>query len=240
MVRDNDTDPRMASEYVTTVSGEAGDVTLVGVVHDHPASVYRVRRVLDRESPDVLALELPPPAVGLFEEYADDDRTPPRFGGEMSAAVQAAATDDVVGIDGPTVAFCRRLAARLVDERASAETVAQTLRGLAGVTKKTLLCRAAAAVGGATSLQVEVGSPTAHAATHADPPAQQAADERSQIRRANSVLAALESTPASKYRSAVRERHMAERLGDHRRRGDVVAVVGVGHFDPIVDYLGAA
>jgi len=121
-------DPRLTGEHVRSVASTAGTVTLVGVVHDHPASVYRVRRVLEAREPDVLALELPPISLSLFEAYARDVRTPPVFGGEMSAAIQAADTDEVVGIDGPTMAFTLALARTLVRERASQSTVRSVIR----------------------------------------------------------------------------------------------------------------
>jgi hypothetical protein len=50
-------------------------------------------------------------SVPLFEQYAETDRTPPVFGGEMSAAIQAAAPDTTVGID-----HLDSLAERLSDE----------------------------------------------------------------------------------------------------------------------------
>jgi hypothetical protein len=68
MTDDAPADPRLESAYLTTLDG--GAVTLVGVVHDHPASVARVRAVVARRRPDVVALELPPLAVGLYEAHA--------------------------------------------------------------------------------------------------------------------------------------------------------------------------
>ncbi|WP_415383571.1 hypothetical protein [Halosimplex sp. TS25] len=232
-------DPRMESDYVETYSVADGDgsVTLVGVVHDHPSSVYRVRRVVERERPAVLAVELPPLAVPLYETYASDQETPPPFGGEMSAAIQAAETDHVVGIDGPSTAFCRRLARTLVAERASLETAVRSVRGVASVGKTALACRTAAALTNRTGLRIAVGDPTSHEVTRTDPPRQQADDEGRQIRTATAVLDALESPPASRVRSETREAHMADRLRDLCARGDVVAVVGLGHFEPIRDRL---
>ncbi len=231
----------MESEYVETYSDEGGDgsVTLVGVVHDHPASVYRVRRVVEREAPDVLALELPPLAVPLYETHAADEETPPPFGGEMSAAVQAAGTDDVVGIDGPSTAFCRRLARTLVARGTSLETAVRSVRGVASVGKTALACRAAATLTNRTGLRIAVGDPTSHGVSRSDPPREQVADENRQIRTATAVLDALESPPASRVRSETREAHMADRLQTLRTRGDVVAVVGLGHFESIRDRLTA-
>ena len=82
---DVDSDPRVTGEFVRRVSNDAGTVTLVGVVHDHPASSYRVRQVVEDVDPEVLALELPPISIPLYEQYASSDRNPPVFGGEMSA-----------------------------------------------------------------------------------------------------------------------------------------------------------
>jgi hypothetical protein len=61
-LRDPDADPRLDAERVRCLPGApgAGAVVLVGVVHDHPASVFRVTRLVERFAPDVLALELPP------------------------------------------------------------------------------------------------------------------------------------------------------------------------------------
>ncbi|WP_459190703.1 TraB/GumN family protein [Halosimplex sp. J119] len=233
------TDPRLESEYVETYGDESGhgSVTLVGVVHDHPASVYRVRHIVEREAPAVLAVELPPLAVPLYEAYASDERTPPAFGGEMAAAIQAAETDTTVGIDGPSASFCRRLARTLVGERASLETAMRSVRGVASVGKTTLACRAAATLTNHTGLRIAVGDPTSHEVAHSDSPQRQVEDENRQIRTATAVLDALESPPASRLRSETREAHMADRLRDLRARGDVVAVIGLGHFEPIRDRL---
>ncbi|MFC7081645.1 hypothetical protein [Halorussus caseinilyticus] len=51
----------MNDEYVRRLP-DAG-VTLVGVVHDHPASVHRARAVVRERDPEVVALEAPPLAV---------------------------------------------------------------------------------------------------------------------------------------------------------------------------------
>jgi pheromone shutdown protein TraB len=242
MTGPDDTDPRMQTRYVATVDGTDGEtdkgaVTLVGVVHDHPASVYRARRVAAERDPDVLALELPPLAVPLYESHATGGNTPPAHGGELSAAVQAAETDDVVGIDGPSVGFVEKLARRLVRDRASPRTVARLLRSLASVSGSALACRLAGVVTARTPLRVTVGSPTPHGTTWLDSAGEQADDERHQIRTATAVMDAFETAPSSQYRSESRERHMADRLAALRERGDVVAVVGAGHFDALCDRL---
>lgn len=260
-------DPRLDSEYVRRVPADpptgveaherdgggsdgaggdhrraaAGDgvgtVVLVGVVHDHPSSTYRVRELLARERPAVLALELPSLAVGLFERYAVDEQTPPAFGGEMSAAIQVASVDRVAGIDGPGPKFLRRLVGTLRREDASLSTIRATARRVASITRHAIGCRLAASLDAHTSVRARVGSPTAHECQWDDPPDRQAADERRQVRRAASVASALQSGPASRCCEAARESHMAARLDDLRKDGDVLAVVGIGHLDAVADRL---
>lgn len=88
-------DPRLNNDYLRTLPPRDSDitVTLVGVVHDYPASIYRVRRLVEAHDPAVLALELPLLAIPLYREYARDEGFPPSLGGETSTAVQAASTD---------------------------------------------------------------------------------------------------------------------------------------------------
>lgn len=232
-------DPRVTGEHLRTLSGPdgTGTVTLVGVVHDHPASVYRVGEVVSTLDPAVLALEVPPLAVPLYEQYAADERTPPAFGGEMSAAVQAAATDEVVGVDGPTLGFLGRLARTMLRERASATTVRQVARGVAAVGRTALACRAAATLATRTSLRVEVDTPVPYEGVPTDDPAAQAADEREHVEQTHSVLNTLSPPHAVRFRDETREAHMAERLEALRKQGDVVAVVGYGHLDPVAERL---
>lgn len=230
-------DPRLTDEHVRTVSSSEGTVTLVGVVHDHPASKYRVRTVVTDREPAVLALELPPLALPLFEQYARDERTPPVFGGEMSAAVQAMAGDRVVGIDGPTVGFLRRLAGTLYRQDVSLETTRNVVDGFLSVTKQTLRCRTAAHLAGTTGLRLEVDTPTVYETDWSDDPETQATDEQRHLDRASTVLGALETPRAMRIRDQCREAHMAERIEQLRREGDVVAVVGQDHLDAVTSRL---
>ncbi|WP_313695071.1 hypothetical protein [Halorarum halobium] len=237
-------DPRVDGEHVSRrpSSTTDGDVVLVGVVHDHPASTFRVRTVIESVDPDVLALELPPLAVGLFEQYARDARTPPAFGGEMSAAIQAArpgtagGVDRVVGIDGPSVRFAGRMARRLWSERPALSTARTVIRGLSTATRRAAVCRLGAGVAASTGLRLEVDSPVVHESDWQDAPEVQADDERTQIRRSQAMLNAFGSCRASRacdLRNETREEHMAARLADLRDEGDVVAVVGIDHLDPL-------
>ncbi|WP_246308099.1 hypothetical protein [Halorarum salinum] len=212
-------------------------MTLVGVVHDHPASTYRASEVVSALEPDVLALELPPLAVRLYEQYARDVRSPPPFGGEMSAAIQAASTDRVVGVDGPTPGFLAELGRTLLRERASFATARRVFEYLATATRTAVTCGAAASLASLTSVRLEVDPPIEYGTDGTDDPARQAADERSQIRRARGVLNALEPPRAVRFRDTARESYMSNRLGRLRHEGDVVAVVGDGHLDPLADRL---
>lgn len=233
-------DPRLTGEYVRAVSGPAGAVTLVGVVHDHPASCHRVRHHVRRLDPEVLALELPPVAVPLFEAYATDDRSPPRFGGEMSTAVQATTDATVVGVDRPSGSFCLRLARTLLRERPSWTTTRSVLRNTGSAAGHALLCRVAASVATHTSLRIEVDDPTHHPTDRTDSPAAQAEDERTQVRRSRTFANAFRTdggSRAAELEDATREAHMAERLVELRDEGAVVAVVGIDHLDALVALL---
>ncbi len=230
-------DPRVAGEHVRQLPGEHGTLTLVGVVHDHPASTHRVRAVLERTDTEVLALELPPLTVPLYEEYADDSRTPPPFGGEMSAAIQAATTGRVVGVDGPSPAFIARLLRNLVIDAASPGTAWSVLRTLPPVAKQAILCRLASVLAVRADLRVEVDSPTSHSCDPGDTPTEQAADEQSQIDRARLMSRAFTPPAAARVRTLTRNQHMASRLSTVRRSGDTVAVVGIAHLDPLGDRL---
>lgn len=237
---DQDPDPRLTGEYVREVSGTAGAVTLVGVVHDHPASCCRVQHHVRKTGPEILALELPPSAVPLFREYASTSRTPPVFGGEMSTAVQAAEGATVVGIDRPTGSFCLKLVRNLLRERPSPAAVRKVLRNTVAAMRHALVCRLTASVAARTSVRIEVDSPTDHLTDRTDSPAVQADDERTQVRRSRTFMNAFQtssSSRASRLEDATREEQMAERLTDLSSDGSVVAVVGIDHLDPLVELL---
>jgi len=226
-------DPRLDETTIARV----GKVVLVGVLHDHPASIYRVRTVIDAVSPDVLALELPPLAVPLAAHHAADERTPPALGGEMSAAVQAADADRVVGIDGPSVGFLRYLATELRAERAAPETIRRTAAALRSVTSRAVTRRLVAAVASLTTVQVAVDPPTAYDTGRGDDPVAQAAEERRRVDTAQSMLRAFTPPPAAAIRRTARERYMADRLAAFSGTGDMVAVVGLAHLDAVAGYL---
>ncbi|MXR20355.1 hypothetical protein [Halobacterium bonnevillei] len=119
-------DPRLSPRFVRVVdTGGDYPVIVVGVVHDHPSSVFRATSVADAVEPGVVALELPNALVGLFESHAAADDS---VGGEMAAAIAAAPDADVVGIDAPSVGATRVLAAELADRDLSVRSVARTIR----------------------------------------------------------------------------------------------------------------
>jgi pheromone shutdown protein TraB len=193
--------------------------------------------MLDAVAPDVLALELPPLAVPLADHHAADERTPPTFGGEMSAAIQAADTDRVVGIDGPSLGFLRYLAAELYDRDASLSTVKKTAEAVRSVTATALTRRVAAAVAMTMTVQLAVDAPTAYDTGRTDDPERQAEEERRRVETAESMLQAFSTPPAAAISRTARERYMADRLATLGRTGDVVAVVGMAHLDPVAGHL---
>jgi len=240
---DVDTDPRVTGEYVRQLSGAHGTLTLIGVVHDHPASIYRVQHIIERVEPDVLAVELPPISLPLFEQYAAGDRSPPVFGGEMSAAIQAAAPGTAVGIDRPTGGFFGRLGRTLLRDRPSAETVRAVLANAVETTTHALLCRIAAAIGARSSVRLEIDSPIAHDIAPTAPADEQARDERAQVRRSRSFMNAFRTASrsrASRLEDDAREAAMATRLAGLRGDGEIVAVVGIDHLDSLVERLDAS
>jgi pheromone shutdown protein TraB len=232
-------DPRLDEEYVREFAGEEGegDVVLVGVVHDHPSSTYRVRSTVESLRPDVLALEVSPIALPMFQAYAEDGHTPPRFGGEMSAAVQASEDAEVVGIDGPSRQFVVALLRRCISDRPSPATARKVLGGLATVTRQALACRAAATVASLTSLRVGVDEPVEHNCSPTDDPAAQADDEARQVAQVQNCLSLLDRPAWMAVRDDTREACMARNLRALRQEGDVVAVVGIGHLDALAGEL---
>lgn len=233
------TDPRLDLDRVRHVTAtDAHETVLVGVVHDHPSSVHRVRRIIESCTPDTVALELPQVSVPLFENYATDERTPPVFGGEMSAAIQAADDTDVVGIDAPSRSFFGALVAKFARERPGLRTVARVCRGVSAVTTHALKCRLAATVANRTSLRVEVDAPVRHDCDVTDAPHDQAANERRQAETSLSLLRATETPGPVRLRDETREECMAERIDALRVDGSVVAVVGLDHLDAIATRLG--
>ncbi|WP_137289090.1 hypothetical protein [Natronorubrum halophilum] len=237
-------DPRITAQFCRRVTGSAGDCLLLGVVHDHPASVARVERVLESVEPETLALELPTAALPLYRAYARDGESdaPPRFGGEMSAAIRAAPDAAVVGIDAPNWSFLHQLVTRLIADRVSTTTARRVISSLGGATREALTCRVAATLTYATSMTVTCDEPIEYECDHADPPAEQAAHERSHVAGVQALLASVRTDDSAlAYRDETRERCMADRLEELRSTtdGDVVAVVGVDHLETLAESLSS-
>ena len=237
-------DPRITTQFCRRVAGQSSDLVLLGVVHDHPASVARVERVLEAVDPETVALELPSAALPLYRAYArdDPDEGPPRFGGEMSAAIRAAPEATVVGIDAPNWSFVRRLVTRLIADRVRPATARRVLSGLGGATREAVTCRVAATLTHATSMTVACDDPIEYDCDHTDTPDRQAAHERSHVASVQALLGSVESeTTALTYRDETRERCMIDRLENLRQttEGDVVAVVGVDHLETLAEALSA-
>jgi len=235
-------DPRLTGDHVRTIPRDGATVTLVGTVHDHPASVRRTKWVVAERDPAVLALELPPLALPLFEKLAAGRREGPdsagSAGGEMAAAISAAATDRVVGIDGPSLGYARTIAAKLGDERPGRSALRGVLAGAASAGRQAIRCRLGATLASHTSRSPSVRNGVTHDCGPDDDPETQAADERRQIDRARAVMDAFEPSRAAQFRDETREAHMAARLRGLRGEGDVVAVVGHGHLTSLADRLG--
>ncbi len=230
-------DPRVTDEHIRRVAAGSYSVTLVGVVHDHPASVYRTRRIVMDREPDVVALEIPPLAVPLYRQWANTSQTPPTAGGEMSAAIQATRGSTHIGIDGPSRSFITRLISTLFAEQPSASTVSATLRRLCRLFGTTLGYRLEASLGplgGRNRRRTDTGREPERGRLH--DPATQAADERRRLGQARSVLELLPQPREAVIIDRVREDHMATQLTMFSNQ-EVVAVVGRDHLDPVTKRL---
>ncbi|ELZ22620.1 TraB/GumN family protein [Natrinema limicola] len=236
-------DPRITAQFCRRLPDTTGDLVLIGVVHDHPASVARVERVLEHVEPATLALELPPVAMPLYRVYGRngdaDDPTPPRFGGEMSAAIRAAPDAEAVGIDAPNWSFLRRLVTRLVADRVSPATARRVLSSVGNATRDALTYRIAATLTHATSMTVIPGDTVEYDVDHEDSPDRQAAHERAHVASIQALLGSVDTDGTTlAYRDETRERCMIERLAEIRSEpGTAVAVVGVDHLDRLATAL---
>ncbi|MFB6142827.1 MAG: hypothetical protein ABEJ30_05735 [Halorientalis sp.] len=235
-------DPRLNEAFVRCLpgTGDRGTVLVAGVVHDHPASVYRVAHLLRTVSPDYLALELPPLALPLFDLYARDRQMPPHLGGEMSVAIQAADRATTVGINGPTGRYLRLLADRLRADRPSRSVLRRVLRDVVGGAAHALACRLAAALGAVTPVRLRVYARVEHETSWLDPPSVQADDEAAHFSQHQTFLRAITVPESTRLVDEARETVMVEKLRDLRARGDVVAVVGMDHLEAVATELERA
>lgn len=223
-------DPRLKEGFWRVLDGGDGTqpVVLVGVVHDHPASSYRVGAVARAADPDVLALELPQLSVPAFEQTAAEREA--GAGGEMTAAIAATDQSRVVGIDSLgwrfALRFCqtaRRNGATISTLRAAASEVATIARDALGHRFRQDPAGAA-----------ETG---AHNVSDSDDPTVQASDEQTQVARSRSLLGAIERPEADLLVDETREQTMAAEIARRRQSESVLAVVGMDHLDSIAAQL---
>ncbi|WP_418280265.1 hypothetical protein [Halorubrum sp. DTA98] len=223
-----------------------GRVTLVGVVHDHPASVFRVVETVAALDPDVVALEIAPIAVPLFRRYAREHGSDPELiasafhdGGEMSAAISAAGDARAVGIDLPNSSVLRTTIDSVRTESLSVHGAVRAGYAFGIQTLHAVQCRishAASRIG----IDVDPGLDARRDTyTRTASPDDQAVEEDDAVAAGTTLLRAFSRPPAMEAFDRAREAAMADELCTHRRDGaDVVAVVGYAHLDPIAERLG--
>ncbi len=233
-------DPRITPQFCRSLPSR--NLVLLGVVHDHPASIGRVERVLEAVEPNTLALELPPAAISLYQRAGGVD------GGEMTAALEAAPTATAVGIDGPDWSFLRRVLTTLLADRVSLSTARRVLASVSGATKTALACRVAT-VSNATETAGSIrADPIQYDCSSEDTAARQADHERRHVDSVRTLLALEQmgtedsSLPtAATYRDEAREACMIDRLESLTNgTGLTVAIVGVDHLDALETALRRA
>jgi len=223
-------DPRLSGRYVRLVGD---DVVLVGVVHDHPASIFRSRAVVDAVDPATVALEIPNGLMPLFRQYAADDS---EAGGEMVAAIDAA-DEEVVGIDLPDRGSLRTLAGRLRRADISLGGKARAVATAARLYAHTLRGRLVAAGVPSEWLGRDPGATRSYDCSDTDAPTRQAEHESVHISRSRSLSRAFVPPETTRVLDAAREAAMVERLEELRKEGRVVAVLGYDHVDAVADEL---
>lgn len=230
-------DPRLDHDLwrVLPATDERAAAILVGVVHDHPASMHRVKTVVSEFAPGTVALELPPTTLPYFVRTAsaagEDTEVTGPDGGEMGVAIAAAGDADVVAIDSLDTGFFVRFARRARAVGASLGTVKRALGSASRIARHAVNVRFGRHDGSA------VHGDAGHAVTATDAPAVQSDDERTQVSRSRSLLGAIERPPSDVLLDETRERNMAAKIDDLRADGSVVAVVGMDHLDDVADAL---
>lgn len=249
-----DTDPRLDGAPVRLVEHHPGPVVLLGVVHDHPASVARARRAVDALDPDVVALEAPDALAPAFTAGGDGgDGGDDAPGGELAAAAAAAARAPagegegateassgaaVVGVDAPGRGTLRSVASVFADERPDVRTAAAVLADLGRLGVHAARGRLQTAGVPARWLGGDFERTRDDDCPRDASPREQAAHEAAELDRSTSLLRAFDPPPATRLLDAVRERQMGRRLAAVAGGGGlVVAVVGFSHLDGVEEEI---
>ena len=252
-------DPRLSRDDFREIRAteSAERIVLIGVVHEHPASVHRVVQTITTLEPDIVALELPALALPLFKQYANEydqetwenlvkadgtrgtvsDTIP--NGGEMSAAIGTANGARVVGIDLPNVRYGGEVVDAFREESLSVGGMRRAFRAFGSQFSHAVHCRIAyhaSRVGVTLDPQVDAGE---YGSTLSTSPKEQATEEADLVGAGTALLRAFNRPPALRTFDNAREAAMAEALSGLRTEGSVVAVVGHAHLDPITDRLKA-
>lgn len=225
-----ESDPRISEEYVRLIERPDRPILLVGVVHDHPASIHRVDSVIKGVSPATVGIELPSLLVPVFEQHVDDGTD---IGGEMAAAIRAAGSASVVGIDVPGPGFVHAVGVEILGGDGRVGATLRTLQETWRLTSNAVLARLAhegvPRLPNVTDLEFGHEYDLPDRAT----PERQAEHEAKHVRRSTTLLRTFEPPAATRLVDQIRERHMARRLGDLDVDGPLVGVVGHGHLDGI-------
>ncbi|MDZ5810200.1 hypothetical protein U4E84_02370 [Halorubrum sp. AD140] len=224
-------DPRVLDDAIRRFDAGGPPVVLVGVVHDHPASVFRVASVVDAVEPETIAIEVPSLLVPAYASDRDG------AGGEVTAAIAANPSIPVAGIDIPGRRTLRSVLAELRTSRAPPRTALRTLRSTAEIAARTVAARLSrlGVPGVPTVEQLELTQE--YDISAAASPARQADHERAHLRRGMALVDSLTPPPETALLDAIRERQMADRLAALRRAGPVVCVVGFSHLDGVAARL---
>lgn len=227
-------DPRVTAESIELVPrfDFLGEVLLVGVVHDHPASMARVGHILTIVTPDVLALELPSLSLPLFREYAGGD-VPPSLGGEMSMALWATGSVRTEGIDAPSWGYIRHLGQRVLEGDLSGSTLRAVIADLGSASHQALMCGFGGIAGRLTGVVTQPYPSLEYDCSMMDTPEMQADHESSHIETQQAFLNAVEIPRDRVVIDEAREASMAARLHDLREDGTVVAIIGVHHLEQV-------
>lgn len=233
-----DSDPRVSGEYLRLITEYESPILLVGVAHDHPASIYRVGAIVEALQPEVLALELPDFVLPVLDPFKYPGDGP---SGEMAAAIAAASTRRVIGIDVPSRGTVRALLRESLRQRVGLGTVFRTVRSIVNLSARAILVRA-------TRQLSQLGlpwnvDPVKLAGRHEydlvddSSPAAQAENETSHLQRSEALFQSFEPPTSMVFLDAVRERCMADRLDSLSSDGFVIGVVGYGHLDGLESVL---